>query len=206
MTKTDKINKCRAILHKYPINSRISDFNDIKFLQSIFEGHSEWDLKKGSGIDFISIKNTPYNNQCFYLHRTDNTETDISFMHSISNRSDKANIKTACRSAIRAIVTDFRDKNVIFHKSKCPITGEILTPLNTHIDHYDLTFNDLFNLWIKDKDIDSLKRNICETKDRDLETYFTDSEIIIDFRGFHNRNTHLRAVSKSANLSILNTR
>ena len=71
MKKTEKINKCREILHKYPIGSKISDFDELKFLQSIFEGHSEWNLKKGVGIDFITVEFTAYKNKCFFIHRID---------------------------------------------------------------------------------------------------------------------------------------
>jgi len=206
MKKTEKINKCREILHKYPICSKISDFDELKFLQSIFEGHSEWNLKKGVGIDFITVEFTAYKNKCFFIHRIDKSKTDISFMHSITNRSDISKIKLACRNSIREIIVKFRSENVIFGKTKCPITGEILTNQNTHIDHYELTFNDLFNKWIENKNIDLLVKNLNETEDNNLETYFTDNQISIDFINYHNPNTHLRAVSKQANLSILNNR
>lgn len=203
MKKTEKITKCRDILHKYPLGVKISDFDDLNFLQSIFEGHSEWDLKKGAGVDFITVELTPYKNKCFYLHRTDKSKTDISFMHSITNRTDIANIKVACRNSVTSIIDDFRIKNVVFGNTQCPFTGEILTAQNTHIDHYDLSFNDLFVKWIQDKDIKYLVGRLNKTNDNDLDTLFTDIQIISDFVNFHNQNTHLRAVSKRANLSIL---
>lgn len=73
-----------------------------------------------------------------------------------------------------------------------------------HIDHYDLTFAELFNLWVNTRDIDYLYSQINDTsKDCETNVYFINQEIIDDFVQHHNSHTHLRAVSKIANLSIL---
>lgn len=81
--------------------------------------------------------------------------------------------------------------------------GELLTKLNTDIDHYDLTFELMFKLWITKHDVDELHSKINETKDNSVITCFTDRLIIDDFINFHNSNSKLRAVSKNSNLSIL---
>lgn len=204
MKKQEKLKKCKEILHKYSINSKITNFDDLEFLLSVFEGHDEWDLKKGCGIDYIQVEYTQYRNKCFYIYRTDGTKTDISFNHSINNRSDLANIKIACRNAIRKEIVLFREKNVSYGKTKCPFTNEILTIDNTHIDHYNLSFNDLFKEWLRNKDVGDLVKKLNQTNDNEVETYFIDEKIVLDFLVFHNKNTHLRAVSKKANLSFLN--
>lgn len=204
MKKAEKTNRCREILYKYPAGTRICNDLDVAFLYNIFEGHSEWDSKCGVGIDFFTVESTTYrNNKCFVIHRKDGTSTDISFVHSITNRSDLFNIKKACRFAVNDIITQFRVEKVIYGETRCPITGEILILGNTHIDHYNLTFNELFNEWVKTKDIKKLASNINETSDNNIITKFTDNSISDDFIIFHNSNTHLRAVSKIANLSLL---
>lgn len=202
MNKKQKTEKCREILYKYDVNCIVSNEDDIKFLLSIFENHSEWESKQGVGISSISIAKNQFN-KCFQLNRIDGTFTDISFTHSITNRSKLAEIKKACRTAIRNHIVKFRDENVIFGISVCPITNEVLTKYNTHIDHYDLTFDLMFNLWVVQKDFDFLFSKINETKDNCVITCFTDASIIEDFINFHNNKSKLRAVSKNANLSIL---
>jgi len=205
MTKKEKINKCREILHKYPFGVKILNPDEIEFLLSIFEGHTEWDSKRGVGVDYITTELTKFNQKCFYLHRVDGSKTDISFTHSITNRSDLHNVKCACRYAIKETIIDFRLRNVVYGETKCPITGEVLTKENTHIDHFNLTFDELFNEWIKNKPFDYLVDRINETTDDNMETYFTDSFLSELFLIHHNNNTNLRAVSKKANLSILKT-
>ncbi len=202
MNKKQKTEKCREILYKYAVNENISNEQEIHFLLSIFENHSEWENKKGVGISSISIAKNIFN-KCFQLNRIDGTFTDISFTHSITNRSKVAEIKKACRTAIRGQIVLFRNKYVVFGKSKCPITDEILTKENTHIDHYDMTFDLMFNLWIVQQDFDFIFSSINQTKDNCVTTFFTDINIINDFINFHNEKSKLRAVSKNANLSIL---
>lgn len=202
MNKKQKTEKCREILYKYPVNENIYNDEDIQFLLSIFENHSEWDSKQGVGIKSISVIKNQFN-KCFQLNRIDGSFTDISFTHSITNRSKVVEIKKACRTAIRKHVVKFRNENVVYGVSVCPFTNEVLTKENTHIDHYDLTFDLMFNLWVVQHDFDFLYSKVNETKDNCVVTCFTDSSIIEDFINFHNLKSKLRAVSKNANLSIL---
>ena len=202
MNKKQKTEKCRDVLYRHSVNQVIDNEDDIRFLLSIFENHSEWEIKKGVGVLSISVIKNHFN-KCFQLNRLDGTFTDISFVHSITNRSKLAEVKKACRSAIRKHIVKFRSENVIYGVSICPISGDVLTKENTHIDHYDLTFDLMFNLWVIQYDFDFLYSKINDTKDNCVETYFTDSLIIENFVNFHNHKSKLRAVSQKANLSIL---
>jgi hypothetical protein len=201
MTKKEKTEKCREILYKYNIGQNLSD-DDFEFMISIFEGHSEWDIKMGCGVSSVSVMKTQFG-KCFQINRIDGTSTDISFTHSITNRSKDVKIKLACRSAIRDIVVKYKSDNVVFGETICPITGEVLVKENTHIDHYDLTFDAMFNLWIKKLDADYVYSMINETTDNNMVTYFTDDKLNSDFVEFHNQYCKLRAVSQKANLSVL---
>jgi hypothetical protein len=61
-------------------------------------------------------------------------------------------------------------------------------------------------MWISDKDIDELYNKTNKSVsgvNSGTHSYFVDENIIADFIEFHNKNTHLRAVSKRANLSDL---
>ena len=196
MNKTEKIKLCKEILK----SENTTEYYD--FLISIFENHSEWIQKKGCGIKNILVKQTKYNNKCFYLERLDGSLTDISYLHSINKNNKLDNIKKACRSAINPIILEFRNK-LDYTNLYCEFTKQKLTKENTHIDHYNLTFNELFRHWLKNKNIKQLILNINKTTDNNLDTFFTNQNIINNFIRYHNANTHLRAVSKEANLSLL---
>ncbi len=199
MTKTEKIKRCQDILKKYPIGATI-DSNDFDYMISIFEGHTEWQKKKGNGIKYIIIEYI-YGNKYFKIQRHDGSATDISFRHSITNRTSIHKIKMACRSAIKNIIINYRENNVMYGLTKCAISGEILTKENIHVDHYDLSFNDVVMGWLKFWDMKYLESKLNDTEDNNIETYFIDKKIISDFIEYHNKNTHLRAVTQKVNLT-----
>ncbi len=202
MKKKEILEKCKSILNKYEIGEYIY-WNDFDFMTDVFSKHEEWELKRGSGLSGISIIKDTFGGRCFCLHRTDGSNTDISYKKSVYSNTKISDIKKACRSAIRGEIVTFRNNNVIYDDSKCAITYETLTKGNVHIDHYDLTFASMFKLWIADKEIDFLHSKINKTTDNSFETFFTDLTIIEDFINFHNKHSKLRAVTADANIMIL---
>ena len=191
---------CRNILHN---THKIVDKKSSEFLISqVFPNHPEWDEKVGIGIDHLEVRPDGYGGRCFWIVRRDGSFTDISFVASISPPKKKADVIKACRTVIRPLIEEMRES--IKLPFTCPITGEIvLDRHNVHIDHYNLTFKEVFCEWVKDKDIDALyARTLKSNRDNDTNTYFDDEEICRDFLEFHNQHTHLRAVSRRANLSV----
>jgi hypothetical protein len=203
MTKKDQTQYCRIILLNAKLNELLTNHSDIQFLMDLFESHPEWEFKKGAGINGIKVILSNYKNRCFELQRVDGTKTDISFTVCISKTSILSYIKKACRNAIRNEIVLFRDANVKFGISVCPFTNEILTKDNCHIDHFDMKFNQMVNFWINLKGVEYLYNQIEETKDNNFDTCFNKQDLIDEFIKYHNSNTHLRAVSITANLSFL---
>lgn len=201
LTKTQKKERCRNILH----NTRniVDEQSSAFLLEQVFPNHPEWDEKVGIGVDHLEVRPDGHGGRCFYIVRRDGTFTDISFLAAISPPQKKADVIKACREVIRPMIK--RMKESIKLPFICPITGEmILDRSEVHIDHYDLTFKELFDEWVKDKDIERLYGyTLKSNKDNDTETYFDNDEICKDFLEFHNQHTHLRAVSRKANQSLL---
>lgn len=202
MNKTEMTQMCQSILHS--TTGIVRNMGHAGFLLALLAKHPHFRQKVGIGISHFYVDTTPYGNKCFFIHRTDGTFTDFSYIQCIKGAINPlSDIKTACRHAIKEKVIQAK-RLVRFGVDKCPITGDTLLKDDTHIDHYNLTFAELFNLWIKDKDIDTLyKATNYQSQDMSMETFFTDPSIADDFATFHDANTHLRAVSSIANLSIL---
>ena len=122
----------------------------------------------------------------------------------MENMSNRKIIARACRLAVWPEIKEMRDK--IKLPFICPITGEIIKDKKKiHIDHYDLKFSDLLDKWLENKDIDYILSKIHIEYNRELKKrcYYVDETIENDFIDFHNKNTHLRAVSSHANLFLL---
>lgn len=194
---------CKEILNKYEIGHII--IKEKQQLLNIFKNHNDWEIKRGVGGKAIFIGKDAYNHRCFFIKRIDDTITDISYLKSINGKkeTDLNKIKKACRSSVFPIIKDFRNNNVIFGKTKCIISGEVLTKENTNIDHYDLTFIEMFDLWIKKQNIEQLSKKINNGGDLEQSYFFTDKIIEENFVNFHNENCKLRAVTKYVNQVLL---
>lgn len=115
------------------------------------------------------------------------------------------------KSVTLNVHADFIRDIIVAHRASvrlgvdtCPFTGDVLTDDTTHIDHYNHPFDVVVNAWIKKYPIEYLHANLNDgNKDNETEIYFTSDAIRSSFREFHNANTHLRAISKKANLSLL---
>jgi len=200
MTKKYQKDQCKTILNKYALNHTIIEERD--FLVNVFKNHPNWLEKRGKGGRRIFIGQDNYKHRCFFIERIDNTVVDISYLTAIAgnNKSDLERIKIACRTAILPEILDYRNKNVIFGVTKCAISNEILTKENINIDHYELKFSEMFDLWIKKYIPKELVKNI---QVQDQTSSFTNDIILNDFISFHNLNCKLRAVTKHVNQNIL---
>lgn len=208
ITKKELTERCRKILY----SSNVVSKQDEKFLiDNVFSFHYDWDNKKGCGVHHIIVSPEPkYNGKCFWIVRNDGTVTDISFTDPIKGLNNKEyeekrkwnTVCAACRQAVEKITRKMR--NEVDLPFTCPITGEVIYDRREiDIHHFDLKFNELFKEWIKDKDIDELyEMTRKSSKCGETSTYFDNERIKLDFIDFHNRNTHLMAISKKANLSI----
>lgn len=202
MNKTEKKNKCKGILNSG--SDIVRDKEDFEFLCEIFKEHDEYELKiKGQKIIKISIKKSSHGSKCFYITREDGTETDISYVSCLDSKKNKKlkDIRSACRETIVPLILKEREK--LQFPFKCPLSGVIINSIkDVHIDHYDLDFKDVADLWIKENGgIENIYKYVCETKDNETVTYFTEENIKENFIKFHNEHTHLRAIYKRENLS-----
>lgn len=191
--------RIKEILNRQRIGIDILIGNDYNYVLSILKNHTDFTIKQGCGIKNIFSNNTKYGNRCFFIERLDNTIVDISYIHALKPKSKLDDIKSACRNAIRPIIKEFIKNNF---NGKCSVTGDVITYKEMHVDHYDMDFIDMFNIWIQSYDIDYLYSMINKSKDNVcFETFFIDEKIKSDFVSFHNDFTKLRCVSKKFNLS-----
>lgn len=206
MTNKQIKEKCKEILNSYAIGAEIDTFsNDYTFLIDVFRKHSEWEEKSKDGVQLITIfLAKPYNTRCFKIVGYTGYETDISYIHAVDGSKSKlSDVKSSMRSAVRSEIEKFKS-TLDFSNLYCPISKEKLHSKNTHIDHYDFTFDELSTIFISNYGVENLFSLVNkEHVANETEVRFLDKELIKEFIDFHNKNTNLRAVSINANLSIL---
>ena len=72
-----------------------------------------------------------------------------------------------------------------------------------HVDHYNLTFEELVDNWMKIKGMEYLYQRINMNEQMSTITKFVDENLVEEFVLYHDQHTHLRVVTKEENLSSL---
>lgn len=181
MNKTQLKNKCKEILYKYPLNTNINK-EDFNFLITLLQNHKNKELKIGKGILAIYIDKNIWNNRCFNILRIDNTTTDFSFLECISTTNKEKEINIACRWAIQNDIIKFKNNSKL-------------------IAHHDnISFNEIFKNWIKDKDINSIE--LLGHEDNSHTMYFKHKQLEQDFINFHNKYADLKLMDKQIHLHL----
>lgn len=191
---------CQELLHKYPPGERLSGDDDMD-VYCLFKHHPEFQEKRGAGVLYFTVEHAFRGTKCFFVHREDGSSTDFSFMTCIYGSSKAQDFRKACREAVFTDIMNFRRTHLL-PGSVCPITGEVLTEANTHVDHAPpFTFEAIVQQFVVDEKININGADI--PKSDGFVTKFGDSELARKFREYHNARANLRLVSKTANLSTL---
>lgn len=196
----------RKMADNYRDKTLLSE-EDRDFMIEIIKLHDEAEDKIGCGIKDIWIqKNPPYNTRGFWFVRKDDTVSDFSWIKCIDKPKDhqKRDFYAACRTAVKPQIRSFRDK--AFYKTDkitCPLSGEILTKYNCHVDHiYPDTFQNLVKNFIEEYNLDIHSVKIEPTKDGEIETKFKHRDIEELFCNYHLAHAKLRIISKTENLKL----
>ena len=178
--------KVKKLFKELPKNTLLN----VDTLYNYFKHHPKWDEKISNGFNGFIIKKNDWN-YSFHVAGDNNKYTPISFNFDIKeDHLDR--VKKALRNEVQPIVDEVRN-SVIYGKSKCHLTGEILTKKNTHIDHYNLDFRFLVDEFLK-------KHKKIEVVKKGVKFYLLDENIKKYWIEFHNNNTNLRPVTAEANL------
>ena len=213
MSYSDLKKTCEAVLRSHEIGDSTNS-KETNLLNSFFRlYHPEW-YRKTNGEEVIRYEvrdSGAYHTKCFYLVTAyETTDIGISGCKKKNPSSDEymdSNIKAACRYAIdKPIISPLRKKyeNRIASGEiiKSAISSNIITDISElHIDHYDMTFNELVEAFINQERREYLFSKINMGEQNSPHTRFVDSEIEDKFISFHEKNTHLRAITKKENLS-----
>jgi len=195
----------KEILYKDDVDSFLNE-SDFDFMLSYFNIFHINGKSKTNNLQKIKRIKEPLAGKfrAFWLYRFDGTSTDISYLISKIKKDDKfSDFKAACRNIILPQIQEFKLQS--FNKSKeiiCPISNDILTFYNCHIDHDIPKFKDIINTFVKDNNINDFESLIQKDKDGQLIPIINNEKIKDAFFNFHKKTAKLRVLSVKANLSL----
>lgn len=194
--------RCKLILN-WSLAGVPLDPDDDAFLRDLIERHPEAAQKIGAGISHFEVRRNEWNGRTFWLVRVDGTATDFSYVSCLTPPTPRTDFLKACRTA--AVPSVIEAKNRIFDRVpsvNCPVSGEAITRETAHIDHAPpWTFKAISYAF--EATLPELP-GVEPTADGETVTRFADPSVADAFRAFHDERAVLRAVSRTANLSILN--
>jgi len=206
MTKKELTQKVRDMLNDRP-SGYVYTAEEQVTLDEFFSHHPNWETKQGCGIKHY-YKGQGLNTPCYWIQRTDGSETEIGINKVLSRAWTKdaptvilAEVRRACRHAVKPVIEQFRSTVVL--PFVCIVSGTLVTKMeDVEVDHINDRFCDVFRGWWDGKteeEKQAIKQAVRPSTDGCMEMFFTDQSIIDDFRAYHNSHTHLRAISKEAN-------
>ena len=125
----------KNIIHNLGCCTIKKDHECFNFFDDLLKNHTEYDTKKGSGVDYFSIIRNKYNNNVFntVLTRIDNSKILFSWPHccEFKKRSFDWHLSASMRNSISHIVIDFKCKS----KLKCCMCDISNNEVVYHVDH-----------------------------------------------------------------------
>ena len=199
--------KCREAIQELlsgKFGSTLSG-HELSFAKSLVSLHPDAGQKIGCGISRIEVvKNPQFQTcNCFWIHRTDGSSTDFSYLSCLSGKSKTPQQKfaDACREAVTDQIlqykADYFNGNVY---EICEATGEEIHINECHVDHVIL-FSKLKNDFISKHSIAIHDGLFEESRDNQCTTVFACDKLKTMWAEFHREHAVLRCVSAKFNLT-----
>lgn len=172
------------------------------FFENLIKNHSEYEEKKGCGVNYFYIRRNKLNKKFYELiiNRLDNTDIDISWVYccQFKKRTITEDLTRAMREAVKEDIIKYKEEQKLLICNYCKSTDEIYE--NFHVDHSEPSFKTL-----KDDFLKQTKRvkpsSFGECKITNL-TIFKDKDK--DFKNewvnFHNNNCNFQILCRKCNL------
>jgi hypothetical protein len=198
--KSQLLTYTRNLIKEIGIGTITKDNQYFNFFNELIKRHSEYELKKGSGIKSFIIKQNVMNKKAFELNilRTDKTIVDISFIH-CCNLINNNQLLKAMRWSIRKQILKFR-KNTNLICNICNICEN--NNCEFHVDHKK-PFSILVSEFLKNKSnipnnfIECEKTNNPKFKEEDIQ-------FKKEWKKYHKKECELQILCSKCNLKKSN--
>jgi hypothetical protein len=217
-TKAAALSHFKAMLARHTDGAVVEDRNDHEDLVALLERYDEaitdGPSKTGMGIDhFTRIRNNfnGYSTPSFWVHRTDGTATDFSYISGVNGQPKglSREFYDACRAAVQDDLIAAKRRFFNEHGDEqgcvpCEITGTHIDFEDAHLDHAWPTFGQIVaafraaRAWTRE-----IPSGIVTLPaDAQTQSVFQAIDVAEAFKAFHHDLAVLRIVQRKANLSM----
>jgi hypothetical protein len=197
------------ILNSSSLNEPVQS-EDFDRIVALLARHPEAHEKIGAGVRQISVRRVVYGTRCFWLTRTDGTETDFSYLTCVKGKGPTLDQEylQACRSAVEAALRKAKQNHFELHadaegRVRCDISGVPIGIQEAHLDHAPpVTFEVIAAFFRRERHIDPSYSIITPPADKQFQAKFIEPALARDFESFHREHARLRIVAKKLNLAL----
>lgn len=199
-TKTAAKDEIRRRIGQYEAGDTLS-LADQVFFEELFKLHGEYSEKVGAGIKHIQVERDFHRNRCLYIHRTDGSETDISWVHCVQPASTKTVVSAAFRRAVKERVMTFKSDQ-LSEGCHCPILNIPLDYANSHVAYTEYSFDSLLDNFLSQEGVtfESIDLINPNPDDSDQRGILKDPDLKAQWDQYHELNARLTLMSAEANL------
>lgn len=197
----------KALLNRYRPGERIND-NDALDVAALLERHTKYVAKVGCGVSHFEVMMTEHGTQCFRVIRTDDSGTDFSYLHCITQRppSRKQAVSQAFRQVVRFDLYKARDAFFAAHgdangNATCAATGERIIRDDAHMDYRPpMTFEVIVTTFLCSRGLSLDSVALTTGQDDQVCPEVTDQKLSEAFRSYHMSMARLVLVRSTINL------
>lgn len=197
----------KALSNRYRPGERVND-NDALDVAALLERHTEYVAKVGCGVSHFEVMMTEHGTQCFRVIRTDDSGTDFSYLHCITQRSPsrKQVVSQAFRQVVHFDLYKARDAFFATHgdangNAICAATGERNTQDDAHMDHRPpMTFEVIVTTFLCGRGLSLDGVPLKTGQDDQVFPEVTDQKLSEAFRSYHMSMARLVLVRSTINL------
>ena len=199
-TKTAAKAEIRRRIGQYEAGDILSVADQV-FFEELFKLHDEYVEKVGVGIKHIQVERDFHRNRCLYIHRTDGSEIDISWVHCVQPASTKTVVSAAFRRAVKGRVMAFKSSQ-LSEGCRCPILNIPLDYENSHVAYTKNSFESLLDDFLGQAGVtfESIELINPSPDDSDQRGILKNPVIKEQWNQFYDSNARLTLMSAEANL------
>jgi hypothetical protein len=200
-TKKAVIAEAQQRLEPYVFGERLGP-SDERFFLALFELHTEWEEKRGPGVQHITVRSDFHGNKCLYLHRADGLAIDCSWRHCITASGPKQVVSHALRRSVASRVMDFKISQ-LQEPRICPVLKTPLTLENSHAAYVGESFDALMTRFLETQGLTHAAIQVTNPLPTDLDQrgLLLDRGFEQAWLDFHAANARLQLLSAKANLT-----
>jgi hypothetical protein len=189
------------VLHAGDLGRKLAG-DEHELVRALLDRHPTAEQKIGCGVVALYVRKGSHGTRCFWLRRSDGTETDFSYRECLTPTTHRTKVMAAMRHAVADQIIDFKRRAFCTSvKVPCAVSGQLLGPDDCDVDHHEPTFREIVDAFFGATGWSAETVHVMPSVDGRLGDVLADANLAEIWKGFHFSRARFRIVEKKINRS-----